>query len=79
MSFRLNLEKSIKNEFIFNRLNFDYTSELLFEIFIYVGWTVLLVFILSNPDNNKNVYFSFGAIFFTILLLTSWFLNYKLF
>ena len=55
MSFRLNLEKSIKNEFIFNRLNFDYTSELLFETFIYVGWTVLLVFILSNPDNNKNV------------------------
>jgi hypothetical protein len=78
MSFRLNLEKSIKNEFIFNRLNFDYTSELLFETFIYVGWTVSLVFILSNPDNNKNVYFSFGVIFFTILLLTSWFLNYKL-
>ncbi|ELV7526168.1 hypothetical protein QMU91_002393 [Flavobacterium psychrophilum] len=78
MSFRLNLEKSIKNEFIFNRLNFEYTFELLFEALIYVGWAVLLIFILSNPNNNKNVYFSFGAILFTILLFASWFLNYKL-
>lgn len=78
MSFRLNIEKSVKNEFIFNKLNFEYTFELLFEIFIYVGWTVLLVFVLSNPDNNKNIYFSLGGIFFTILLLTSWFFNYKL-
>nr|WP_314837834.1 hypothetical protein [uncultured Flavobacterium sp.] len=78
MSFRINLEKSIKNEFICNKLNFDYIFELLFEIFIYVGWTILLIFVLLNPENNKNVYFSFGAIFFTILLLTSWFMNYKL-
>lgn len=78
MSFRLNLEKSIKNEFIFNKLNFEYIFELLFEIFIYVGWTTLLIFILSKPENNKNIYFSIGSIFFTVLLLISWFLNYKL-
>ncbi|QZK90282.1 hypothetical protein K5V07_07145 [Flavobacterium sp. CHNK8] len=78
MSFKLNLEKSIKYEFIIYKLNFEYVLELFFETFVYVGWTFLLVSILSNPDNNENVFFTLCLIFFTIFLLISWFLNYKM-
>ena len=78
MSFKLNLEKSIKYEFIIYKLNFEYALELFFETFVYIGWTFLLVSIISNPVNNEDMVFCLCLIIFTIFLLISWFLNYKL-
>ena len=78
MSFRLNKEKSIKKERIIYKLNWEFIFEILFEIFIYVGWTFLMILIFTNPKNNKNVLFNICIISFTILLLVSWYYNYKL-
>ncbi|MBN7810937.1 hypothetical protein J0A68_08225 [Algoriphagus sp. H41] len=78
MSFRINKEKSILKERLVFKANWEFILEIFFEIFIYLGSTIMTMAILLNPNNHINEIAQTIIILLNILLLTSWYFIYKL-
>jgi hypothetical protein len=78
MSFRIDVEKSIQKERLIFKPNWESVLEKAFEICIYLGWTIMTIFLLQNPKNSFNLIGIIVTISINILLLISWYYIYKL-
>ena len=78
MSLRINKQKSLQKERMIFKPNWEYVLEKIFEILVYLTWTVASILLILNPKNAVSEFATIVLISLNILVLVSWYYIYKL-